>query len=67
MELEGAIPVTDVDGGVGRNDLSHKTRYLGKDYLHHPMVADLCGEHVYVGRCHFIISQRHLVIRRGCE
>lgn len=36
MELEGAIPVTDVGGGGGRNGLSHKTRNPGKDYLHHP-------------------------------
>lgn len=42
MELEGAIPVTDVGGGGGRNGLSHKTCYLGKDYLHHPY-GSICG------------------------
>lgn len=35
MKLEDVIVMISMDGGVGRNGLSYKVRYFGKEYLYY--------------------------------
>ena len=52
MELEDAIPVTNVGGGVRKHIILEKVMCITHT------VAYLYGQHVYAGRCHFVTSQR---------
>lgn len=64
MKLDDTITLTNVDGGVRRNGLSHKARYLGKDYLYN-QYGNIYSMYIWVNvisemKCR-VISQRHLL------